>query len=128
MAAVANNLKFEFPELDGNARLRELILYISQKCSGDPTFGATKLNKILFYSDFFSYYRFGKPISGIEYQRLPNGPAPKQLIPVREKMLSDGDVAIQKTSFFNKQQHRCIPLRDPNLSNFNGQDIALIDE
>ncbi len=123
-----NHLKFEFPEFEGNVRLRELILYISQKCANDPTFGATKLNKLLFYSDFFSYFRYGEPIAGLEYQKLPNGPAPKQLVPVRESMVSSGDVAMQKVSFFNKQQHRCVPLRDPDLSRFKGRDIALIDE
>ncbi len=122
------HLTFEFQNLDGNARLRELILYVSQRCADDPTFVATKLNKILFYSDFFSYFRFGEPISGIEYQRLPNGPAPKQLLPVRNQMLRAGDLAMEKISFFNQQQHRCVPLRDPNLDQFKGRDIALIDD
>jgi len=123
-----NNLKFEFPELEGNERLRELILYISQKCADDPTFGATKLNKLLFYSDFFSYFRFGEAIAGLEYQRLPNGPVPKQLLPVRERMVEDRELAVQKTGFFDKQQHRCVPLRDPDLSKFKARDIAVIDD
>lgn len=122
------NLTFEFTGMDGKSRLRELILYISAKCSDDPTFGATKLNKILFFSDFAAYYRYGKPISGIEYQRLPNGPAPKQLMPVRTRMEKEGDVAVQQTSFYNRSQHRCIPLRDPDLSGFTGSEIAVIDE
>jgi hypothetical protein len=123
-----NSLKFEFPELEGNERLRELILYISKKCASDPTFGATKLNKLLFYADFVSYYRFGEPIAGLEYQRLPNGPAPKQLVPVRERMLEGGEIEMQKTTFFNKQQHRCVPKREPDLARFTGRDIALLDE
>lgn len=126
--AAHDSLKFEFPELEGSARLRELILYISQKCTDDPTFCATKLNKILFYSDFHSYFRFGEPIAGLEYQKLPFGPAPKQLVPVREEMLSAGDVAMQRISFYNKEQQRLVPLRDPVLDNFKGRDIALIDE
>lgn len=121
-------LTFEFKALNGKARLRELILYISAKCTDDPTFGATKLNKILFYADFISYGRFGKPVAGLEYQRLPNGPAPKQLMPVRAKMQKDGELAIQQTAFYNKSQHRSIPLRDPDLSAFTGTDIAMVDE
>jgi hypothetical protein len=121
-------LTFEFPGIDGDSRLRELILYISQKCSDDPTFGATKLNKLLFYSDFFSYYRHGQPISGIEYQKLPNGPAPKKLVPVREEMVNCRDLTMQTVNFFSKQQHRCVPHRDADLSQFTGRDIALVDE
>ena len=67
---MAKTLKFEFPELDGNKRLRELVLYVSHKCSNDPTFGATKLNKILFYSDFWSFFRFGEPIAGLRYRNF----------------------------------------------------------
>ena len=125
---LTEKLTFEFPERDGCKHLRELILYISHKCATDPTFGATKLNKILFYSDFFSFFRFGEPIAGLEYQKLPNGPAPKQLVPVREAMKRDGDLAVQKTAFFEREQHRCVPLRDPDLGEFKGRDIALIDE
>ena len=33
-------------------RLGELILYVADKCADDPRFGATKLNKILWWSDF----------------------------------------------------------------------------
>jgi len=34
------------PNLD---KFRELILYISQKCANDPSFGAIKVNKILYF-------------------------------------------------------------------------------
>jgi hypothetical protein len=122
-----DRLTFEFPGLDGNKRLGELILYISQKCADDPTFCATKLNKILFYSDFLSFFTFGKPIAGVEYQKLEHGPAPKQLLPVREELKRKGELAVEKRPFFDKHQHRCVALRDPDLEGFSGRDIAVID-
>jgi hypothetical protein len=122
-------LTFSFSELNGDERLRELILYISAKCADDPTYGATKLNKILFYSDFISYIRSGKPVAGLEYQKLPNGPAPKRLVPIRDRMETAKELAIQKTTIYNNRtQHRCVPLRDPDLNAFSGPEIALIDE
>jgi uncharacterized phage-associated protein len=36
----------------------------------------TKLNKLLFYSDFIHYYRFGHSLSGSRYLHLPYGPVP----------------------------------------------------
>ena len=54
----------------GKHRMAELIVYIADLCQEDPTFGATKLNKILFYADFASYAKYGRPITGQEYQRL----------------------------------------------------------
>ena len=38
-------------------KFRELILYIAQESEGDPNFGATKLNKILFFCDFLGLPR-----------------------------------------------------------------------
>src|SRR5438067_8225208 len=76
-------------------KLAELILYISQKCANDPTFGATKLNKILCYSDFVFYAYHHRGITNVEYQKLPNGPAPRRLIPVRDKLIKNGDLALQ---------------------------------
>lgn len=70
-----------------DAKLKNMILFFAKESQGDPKFGATKLNKQLFYSDFLSFGRTGKPISGHPYFRLPMGPAPKQLLPVRTAMM-----------------------------------------
>ena len=126
--AATESLNFEFPELDGKARLRELILYISQKCCDDPTFSATKLNKILFYADFYSYFRHGTPVTGVEYMKLPNGPAPRPLVPIRDQMEKDKDIAIQKKAYFKYVQHRICPLRDPDTTAFSAPDILMVDE
>ena len=37
----------DFKQFEFNDRkFRELVIYIAEKCADDPTFGATKLNKI----------------------------------------------------------------------------------
>jgi hypothetical protein len=43
-------------------KMKELILYISQKCADDTKFGATKLNKILYFSDFLAYASMAHPL------------------------------------------------------------------
>ena len=48
-------------------KFKELVLYIASRCERDPTFGAVKLNKELFFSDFWAYAEFGEPITGAEY-------------------------------------------------------------
>jgi hypothetical protein len=110
-------------------KLAELILYISSKCTNDLYFGATKLNKILYFSDFFAYGNWGRSITDAEYQNLPNGPAPRHLKPVRDVLEFRKELAIQPVHFSSgKIQHRTIPLREPDLSFFSGQDIALVDD
>jgi hypothetical protein len=109
-------------------KLAELILYISQKCATDPKFGATKLNKILYLSDFLSFGNFGEPITGVEYQHLRLGPAPRRLIPVRDALQSAGKLVVQSLTFKSgKQQTRTVNLTDPNLKLFSGREIALVD-
>src|SRR5579884_3151713 len=106
-------------------KLGELILYISQKSAVDPKFGAIKLNKILYLSDFLAFGHWGKPITGVPYQHLPKGPAPKRLLPVRDELKSKGDLAIQELPLKSgNMQKRTVNLRDPNLSLFTGEEIA----
>jgi hypothetical protein len=114
---------------ENEKKFRELVLYISQKCANDPRFGATKLNKILFYSDFLSYALTGNPITGFEYQKLPNGPAPRRLLPVREAMVRDEELALQDITLSNGMtQKRTVNLRNPKPELFGGREIALVDE
>lgn len=109
-------------------KLGELILYISQKSAIDPKFGATKLNKLLYLSDFLAFGMWGEPITGVEYQHLQKGPAPKRLLPIRDDMKSRGDLQVQEVPLRNGNvQHRTVNLRQPKLELFTGREVALID-
>ena len=68
-------------------RFRELILYCALKSETHRFFGATKLNKCLFYADFLAYRALGSSITGAEYLALEHGPAPRQLVAEREAMV-----------------------------------------
>jgi hypothetical protein len=119
---------FSFPEIDGEARLRELILYIAGRCERDPRFGATKLNKILMFSDFMAYFRRRRPITGVEYMRLPQGPAPRRLKPIAADMEWNHEIKTRTIQDGKYEQKRVVPLREPNLSLFAAEDIAIVDE
>ncbi len=109
-------------------KMKELILYISQKCADDPTFGSVKLNKILYFSDFLAYAYYGAPITGFEYQKLPNGPAPRRLLPVRKQLMESGELGIQEVPIRSGYvQKRTVNLRPPNLDVFSAKQIALVD-
>ena len=77
-------------------KLRELILLIAEWCQSDPKFGAIKLNKLLFHADFSAFLTHGEPITGQEYFKLPQEPAPRRLKPVTEAMIKRGDFAWQE--------------------------------
>ncbi len=117
------------PNQDSDRKLAELILYISAKCANDRKFGATKLNKILYFSDFFAYGRFESAISDAEYFKLPNGPAPRRLKPIKDALVESGDLAIQQVPFWSgKVLLKTVNLRLPDLTLFTGREIALVDE
>ena len=40
-------------------KFRELILYVARRSEDDKYFGAVKLNKILYFSDFNAYRELG---------------------------------------------------------------------
>lgn len=117
-----------FPDIDGEARLRELILYVASRCQNDPKFGAIKLNKILWWADFAAYGQRGRPITGVEYMRLPQGPVPRRLVPVREAMQADGDLGVAVVQTYGGyEQKRPVALRRANLDLFSAGDIAIVD-
>jgi hypothetical protein len=120
-------MTFKFDTPYGEDRLKELILYVASKCKDDPTFGAIKLNKILYFADFVSFMRYGEPVTGVEYMRLGQGPAPKHFIPV-SKQMQGKDMFIEKRDYFGHEQQRVIPMRDANLDLFKPRDIAMVDE
>jgi len=84
-----------------DTKMKELILHVAQASDKDEKFGAQKLNKLLFYADF--------------------------LLPLKESMISKGDIAIKKTPYFGFQQQRIVALRPPDYSKLEAEEVALID-
>lgn len=109
-------------------KLRELIIYISQRCAEDASYGSTKLNKILLKADCISFGKYGRSISGYAYWNQPNGPIPKGLISVRKKLVENRDLAMEPRSFGGFPQKRPVALREADVSALLAQDIMIIDQ
>ena len=108
-------------------KFRELLLYVAREAADDPTFGAVKLNKVLFRSDFEAYAVRGKPITGARYQRLPAGPAPVAMLPIEEELLRWGDAEVEVRDYHGLKQSRLVPQREPDLSLFAAEELQLVD-
>ena len=93
----------------------------------DRAGGATKLNKVLFFADFTHVRRCGQPITGAEYQKLPYGPAPRRLMPIRKALVASGDAALVEEQFLGRAQHRLVPNRRADLGHFSDDELATID-
>jgi hypothetical protein len=121
------NLTFGEDTLRSQERLCELIIYISEKSRNDQRFGAIKLNKILYYSDFVSFREYGEAITGAQYMRLNHGPVPRHLLPVRLAMEQRGDIVIEKRHYYTQTQDVVIPLRPADTEIFSKRDLLLVD-
>lgn len=108
-------------------KFRELIVYIADQSATDPKFGAVKLNKILYFADFWAYRDLGAPITGAEYHHLGEGPAPRDLVQARDALIADESIRLDRRNYFDRVQHRIIALRRANLSRFHAAEIEIID-
>lgn len=108
-------------------KFTEMVLYIAGRLRDDRAGGATKLNKVLYFADFAHTRRHGRPISGAVYQKLPQGPAPRRLRPVRQLLVEEGEADIVEEDFLGYRLHRLVPRRDADLSIFDAGELATID-
>lgn len=121
----ALTLKVNLP--GGQDRLRQLILYVCQRNHNAPRFGRIKLNKILWKSDFGSYAARGRPVTGRTYQRLPQGPAPKEMLPVYREMIHQQVLTEEWTDFGSGMvEMRPVARQEPNLSMFDSDDMEFV--
>jgi uncharacterized phage-associated protein len=107
-------------------KVKELILLFSELSEGDATFGATKLNKLLFFSDFLAYQIHGKSISGSKYEARPQGPMLKNFYAVQDEMQGNKEIAIRTSEYGGYRQNRTLALRTANLSQFSGEELEIV--
>lgn len=107
-------------------KFKELVLYFAKRGLEEGlVIGSTKLNKLLFFSDFRAYVKLGQPITGARYQKLQWGPAPRALLPVREELIEDGDARFSDSEDWNQVLE---PQRDPDMSLFSEDEKFIADQ
>ncbi len=109
-------------------KLAELLLYVATALRDDPTAGTTKLNKVLYFAEFSHIRSHGAPITGAAYQKLPQGPAPRRLLPVRASLIETEAARLEKTNYLGYTQHRLVPLREPDMSGFSDSELRAVDQ
>lgn len=80
-------------------KFAELLLYIAEPLQNDRAGGATKLNKVVFFAEFTHLRRHHRVISGCDFQKLSHGPAPRQLVPVRDRLVRSGAADLVEEDF-----------------------------
>lgn len=110
-------------------KTKELFVYVANRLKDKPTYGATMLNKALYFIDNLSYMKTGKPISGFKYVKQDFGPTPnpQHFLPIKESLIENKEIEEIKSDFFGRLQKKCIPLREPDIDKFSKEEIYLMD-
>lgn len=128
MNRAAHKLTYRVDLPGGDVRLREMILYVSQKSAEMPRYGKTKLNKILWDADFSAFAARGVPVTGRPYQKLQAGPAPVEMPTVLVEMEQAGLIEIETVDFGDGIiEQRVIAKAPPSLHFFSSDDLAYMD-
>lgn len=86
-----------------------------------------KLAKILWFADRAYMYRYDSSLTGFEYLKLQNGPAPKKYDSILTAMKNDGIIEIFQVSNLDKEKECFLSLKKPNLDKFTSKQIQIID-
>jgi hypothetical protein len=108
-------------------KFTELLLYVTSRLVGDPSNGSVKLNKVLFFADFFTYKIRGTPITGATYVKHPLGPAPRGIRSLQQRLIENGEADLAVVLRGTQYQKLLFAKREPDLSLFDGSEIAAVD-
>jgi hypothetical protein len=108
-------------------KFKELVLYLAERESVDPAFGAVKLNKILYFSDFEAYLRFGSPITGATYVAQRLGPVPREMPRMQQQLETEERAHMEHRDRFGMTQKRLVAKKPADISCFEPEQIALVD-
>ncbi len=108
-------------------KLRELILYISEKSKDDERFGKTKFFKLLAYSDFRAYQLLGEPITGARYDKYQQGPVAPAALVAFEVLQEQGDLFLDPRPYHGYTQHHYVNRRAARTEVFTAAELRIVD-
>jgi len=110
-------------------KFREILLYILTKVGGKPNVGETVLYKLLYFIDFDYYEKFEEQLIGATYIKNHYGPTPVEFKAIVEKMIKEGELVKVQEKYFNHEQKKYLPVREPDLTKLkNARELQHIDE
>lgn len=118
--------RISVPELKIN-KLKNVLLYILERCAGKPNVGETVLYKLLYFSDFNYYELYEEHLTGAKYRKLPYGPVPQKIDTIIGQMIKKGQLQRIKTNYHGHSQTRYLPLEKADLTELKASEKEIID-
>lgn len=108
-------------------KFKALVLYIIWRAAESRDFGATKLNKVLWFSDARSFEAYGKSITGETYVRQKFGPVPRHIMPVLSDLQQDDLIEVSTERYFDFEVTRYMTHQPADTSMFSTDELGLVD-
>ena len=108
-------------------KFKALVLYVIWRTGDVRDFGATKLNKVLWFSDARSFEALGQSITGETYIRQKFGPVPRHIVPTLEDLQNEGAVQSWTEPYFDFEVTRYRAHGPADTSLFSADQLGLID-
>jgi uncharacterized phage-associated protein len=108
-------------------KFNELIVYIAKRLGPEAALGRVKLAKLLMWSDFGGFQRFGKPITGATYEKWEHGHLPRELLLAQRDLETSERIATEEVDYFGKRLKHITALDDPDMSAFSEDELAVIE-
>ncbi len=117
-------MNLENVEINKN-KYKNSLLYFIKYCN-NRYFGATKLNKLLYYLDFISYRDKKQSVTGDLYVNKDFGPVPSLVDDILSELREDKKLKVERVEYGEKGTFVYEALQDPDLSVFNSYEKELL--
>lgn len=108
-------------------KLKALVRYVIWRAGHQDGFGATKLNKVLWFSDARHYMAHGSPITGETYVRQRHGPVPKHIEEIKSELEADAAIERWREEYQGVEIERFLSVDPPDTSLFTAEELQMID-
>lgn len=108
-------------------KFKALVLYVVWRTGEVRDFGATKLNKVLWFSDARAFEALGRSVTGETYVRQKFGPVPRHIAAILSELQQEGLVQSWSEPYFDFEVTRYKAHLPPDTSLFSADELGLID-
>jgi hypothetical protein len=106
-------------------KAKELILLVASLTADDPNFGSVKFNKVLCHAEFSMFFRTGKPITGLPYQKNTLGPTLEALLLLAEELEEQRRMDVKQPRE-HYEVRRYIALEEPDAKIFSQEELLAV--
>ncbi|MBT3039121.1 MAG: SocA family protein [Candidatus Thiodiazotropha sp. (ex Codakia orbicularis)] len=111
------------------AKFKAMVHYVCRKMATDSkSLGATKLHKVLWFSDGYNYTRRGVPMSGEKYIKHDYGPFSTHLAEVVHELEGEHKLRTGESQHYGKTKKDFIGVGVVDTSSLTERELRILDE